>query len=234
MQLKVIVPSCFAILAAALYAFSGGMTPSGRAGSAAGTGGNGGTSGGGGGDTLQSKDGMELATFGAGCFWCVEAVFENVEGVGSVVSGYSGGKRPNPTYEQVSTGASGHAEACQVTFDPSKVTYAELLEIFWKTHDPTTRDRQGNDVGPQYRSVIFYHSDEQRRIAEHYKKKLEEARVYDAPIVTEIVKYESFYPAENYHQNYYENNPDQPYCRFVIQPKVEKFKKVFSDRLKGK
>jgi peptide-methionine (S)-S-oxide reductase len=177
---------------------------------------------------------MELATFGAGCFWCVEAVFETVDGVESVVSGYSGGKRPDPTYEQVSTGASGHAEACQLTFDPSKVTYAELLEIFWKTHDPTTADRQGNDVGPQYRSVIFHHNEEQRRTALHYKKKLEEARVYDAPVVTEIVKFEAFYPAEKYHQDYYANNPEQPYCRFVIQPKIEKFRKVFSEKLKRK
>src|SRR6185436_3842685 len=178
----------------------------------------------------QEKGKMELATFGAGCFWCVEAVFENVDGVESVVSGYSGGKRPNPTYEQVSAGVSGHAEACQVTYDPAKVTYAQLLEIFWKTHDPTTEDRQGNDVGSQYRSVIFFHNEEQRRTAEHYRKKLEEARVYDAPIVTELVKYEAFYPAEKYHQNYFSTNPDQPYCRFVIQPKVEKFKKVFGDK----
>lgn len=221
MPLKFILPAspaCLAVLAVALYAFSdGGSGARIRDG-----------------DTLESKGGMELATFGAGCFWCVEAVFENVNGVESVVSGYSGGKRPNPTYEQVSTGASGHAEACQVTFDPSKVAYAGLLEIFWKTHDPTTPGRQGNDVGPQYRSVIFWHNEEQRRTAEHYRKKLEEARVYDSPIVTEIVKYESFYPAEKYHQNYYSSNPDQPYCRFVIQPKLEKFRKVFSDRLKQK
>lgn len=175
---------------------------------------------------------VETATFGAGCFWCVEAVFENVEGVDSVVSGYSGGRRPNPTYEQVTTGVSGHAEACQVRFDPAKVTYAEILEIFWRTHDPTTKDRQGNDVGTQYRSVIFYHDEEQRRIAEHYKKKLAEARVYEDPIVTEIVKFDAFYEAERYHQNYYAANPDQPYCRFVIQPKLEKFKKVFGDKLK--
>ncbi len=183
-------------------------------------------------DTPQLSDSMELATFGAGCFWCVEAVFENVDGVGSVVSGYSGGKRPNPTYEQVTTGVTGHAEVCQISFDPAKVEYAVLLEIFWKTHDPTTRDQQGNDVGAQYRSVIFYHSEEQRRIAEHYKTKLAEARVYEDPIVTEIVKYETFYTAEKYHQNYYDTNPDQPYCRFVIQPKVEKFRNVFGDKLK--
>lgn len=186
------------------------------------------------GDSLRIDSAMEKATFGAGCFWCVEAVFENVKGVGSVVSGYSGGKRPNPTYEQVSTGATGHAEACQITFDPEVVGYAELLEIFWKTHDPTTEDRQGNDVGPQYRSVVFYHSEEQRRLAEHYRKKLEDAKVYDAPIVTGIVPFESFWPAEKYHQDYFANNPDQAYCRFVIQPKLEKFRKVFSDKLKSK
>ncbi|HLF13863.1 MAG TPA: peptide-methionine (S)-S-oxide reductase MsrA [Bacteroidota bacterium] len=177
---------------------------------------------------------MELATFGAGCFWCVEAVYENINGVESVVSGYSGGKRPNPTYEQVTSGATGHAEACQVAFDPSKVTYTELLEIFWKTHDPTTKDRQGNDVGTQYRSVVFFHTEEQRRLAEHYKKKLEEARVYEEPIVTEIVKCDAFYPAEKHHQNYYATNPEQPYCRFVIQPKLEKFNKVFGGKLKPK
>ncbi len=216
MLTKAILPVCLAVLTIALYAFQGGERTKGA------------------GDTLHLREGMELATFGAGCFWCVEAVFENVNGVESVVSGYSGGKRPNPTYEQVSTPASGHAEACQVTFDPEKVTYAELLEIFWKTHDPTTKDRQGNDVGTQYRSVIFYHEEEQRRLAEHYKKKLGEARVYDDPIVTEIVKFEAFYPAEKYHQNYYATNPDQPYCRFVIQPKVEKFKKVFGGKLRQK
>lgn len=182
--------------------------------------------------TIIMTDTMETATFGAGCFWCVEAVFEQVKGVASVVSGYSGGKRPDPTYEQVSTGVSGHAEACQITYDPKQVSYADLLEIFWKTHDPTTKDRQGNDVGPQYRSVIFFHDEQQRRTAEHYRKKLEEARVYDDPIVTELVQFEAFYPAEKYHQNYYAINPDQPYCRFVIQPKLEKFRKVFSDKLK--
>ncbi len=213
---KFILPVCLALLAVALHAFTGAN----------------GSKGAGDQDTPPLIDTMELATFGAGCFWCVEAVFENVDGVSSVVSGYSGGKRANPTYEQVTTGATGHAEACQVTFDPDKVTYAELLEIFWKTHDPTTKDRQGNDVGTQYRSVVFYHTEEQRRTAELYRSKLVEARVYDDPVVTEIVKFEAFYPAEKYHQNYYDANPDQPYCRFVIQPKVEKFKKVFADKLK--
>jgi peptide-methionine (S)-S-oxide reductase len=217
MIIKVVLPALFAVLAVALY-------------SSAGREGNGPESGGA--DSTKIPDGMELATFGAGCFWCVEAVFENVKGVGSVVSGYAGGKRPNPTYEQVSTGATGHAEACQIAFDPKVVSYAELLEIFWKTHDPTTEDRQGNDAGPQYRSVIFYHSEEQRKAAEFYRKKLEEEKVYDAPIVTEIVPFEAFWKGEAYHQNYFTNNPDQPYCRFVIQPKVEKFRKAFSHKLK--
>lgn len=215
---KVILPACLALLAVALYAFTGANRSEGA----------------GKRDTLQLIDTMELATFGAGCFWCVEAVYENINGVESVVSGYSGGKRPNPTYEQVTSGATGHAEACQVAFDPSKVTYTELLEIFWKTHDPTTKDRQGNDVGTQYRSVVFFHTEEQRRLAEHYKKKLEEARVYEEPIVTEIVKCDAFYPAEKHHQNYYATNPEQPYCRFVIQPKLEKFNKVFGGKLKPK
>jgi peptide-methionine (S)-S-oxide reductase len=217
MIIKVVLPACLVLLAIALYAFAGGV---GKSAGACGA------------DTLQIPDGMELATFGAGCFWCVEAVFENVRGVESVVSGYSGGKRPNPTYEQVSTGASGHAEACQITFNPEVVSYADLLEIFWKTHDPTTEDRQGNDVGPQYRSVIFYHSEEQRKAAEFYRKKLEEEKVYDEPIVTEIVPFEAFWQGEKYHQNYYAANPEQPYCRFVIQPKVEKFKKAFSHKIK--
>lgn len=189
-------------------------------------------------DMHQSKSGekdtMETATFGAGCFWCVEAVFQEVDGVESVVSGYSGGARPDPTYGSVSTGATGHAEACQITYDPKKVTYAELLEIFWKTHDPTTKDRQGADVGTQYRSVIFTHNEEQKKLAEHYRAELEKAKIYDDPIVTEIVPFKAFYKAEAYHQDYYSSNPDQGYCRLVIQPKIEKFRKVFRDKLKKK
>jgi peptide-methionine (S)-S-oxide reductase len=173
----------------------------------------------------------EKATFGAGCFWCVEAVFERLKGVESVVSGYSGGRVKNPTYEQVCSGTTGHAEAVQVTFDPKRISYAELLEVFWGTHDPTTRDRQGNDVGPQYRSVIFYHSDEQRKLAEHYKRKLDESGAFRAPIVTEIVPFREFFPAEGYHQDYYNRNARQPYCQIVIRPKVEKLKKVFGDKL---
>jgi peptide-methionine (S)-S-oxide reductase len=175
---------------------------------------------------------LETATFGSGCFWCTEAIFERVNGVVSVVSGYSGGTVANPTYEQVCTGKTGHAECTQITFDSSIVSYDELLEIFWKTHDPTTLNRQGNDVGTQYRSVIFYHNDEQKQKAEYYKKKLREEKIWDKPIVTEITKFEKFYPAENYHQEYYDKNPNQSYCAFVITPKIEKFEKIFKDKLK--
>lgn len=175
---------------------------------------------------------LETATFGSGCFWCTEAVFQQLRGVHAVESGYSGGHVPHPTYEQVCTGATGHAEVIQVRFDPSVVTYAELLEVFWKTHDPTTRNRQGNDVGPQYRSAIFYHNDAQRSLAEHYKQKLDESGAFPAPIVTEIVPFTAFFPAEAYHQNYFADNARQPYCAFVIRPKVEKLKQVFADKLK--
>ncbi len=181
---------------------------------------------------MKVNEKYELATFGAGCFWCVEAIFERVKGVKKVVSGYAGGKVKNPSYREVCTGNTGHAEVCQLTFDPSVVSYRELLEIFWKTHDPTTLNRQGNDVGTQYRSVVFYHNDKQRELAEHYKKKLDESGIYDNPIVTEIVPYEVMYKAENYHQNYFDENGQQPYCQLVIQPKVEKFEKIFKDKLK--
>jgi peptide-methionine (S)-S-oxide reductase len=177
--------------------------------------------------------GMAEATFGGGCFWCTEAVFQQLKGVHSVVSGYSGGSVKNPTYDEVCTGTTGHAEATQITYDPSAISFEELLEVFWKTHDPTTRDRQGNDVGPQYRSAIFYHTDEQKRVAEHYKQKLDAAGVFPGPIVTEIVPFTEFYRAESYHQNYYAQNSTQPYCRAIIGPKLEKMKKVFSDKLKS-
>jgi len=177
-------------------------------------------------------EGLELATFGSGCFWCTEAVFQNVEGVEKVESGYSGGKVKNPTYKEVCSGLTGHAEVIQLTYDPKKVTYDELLEIFWKTHDPTTLNRQGNDEGPQYRSVIFYHNDEQKRLAESYKAKLIQEQIYDRPIVTEVTPFSVFYKAEDYHQNYYNLNGNAPYCSYVITPKVEKFKKVFKDKLK--
>lgn len=175
---------------------------------------------------------LDTATFGSGCFWCTEAIFERVNGVVSVISGYSGGNIANPTYEEVCEGTTGHAECTQITFDPSIISYDELLEIFWKTHDPTTLNRQGNDVGIQYRSVIFYHNNEQKQKAEYYKEKLTDEKIWDKPIVTEITKFEKFYPAENYHQEYYENNPNQGYCVYVITPKVEKFEKIFKDKLK--
>jgi peptide-methionine (S)-S-oxide reductase len=174
----------------------------------------------------------QTATFGSGCFWCTEAIFERVNGVLSVISGYSGGKVDDPTYKEVCEGTTGHAECTQITFDSSVVSYDELLEIFWKTHDPTTLNRQGNDVGTQYRSVIFYHNDEQKQKAEFYKDKLTSENIWDKPIVTEITMFEKFYPAEDYHQEYYDNNPNQGYCSFVITPKVEKFEKIFKDKLK--
>jgi peptide-methionine (S)-S-oxide reductase len=180
----------------------------------------------------QNNKKMELATFGSGCFWCSEAIFEKVNGVESVVSGYSGGKVKNPTYKEVCTGNTGHAEVVQITYNPKIITFKDLLEIFWKMHDPTTLNRQGADIGTQYRSVIFYHTDKQKEIAETYKKKLNEANIYKNPVVTEISPFESFYKGEDYHQEYYENNKAQPYCSFVITPKLEKFKKVFKEKLK--
>jgi peptide-methionine (S)-S-oxide reductase len=180
----------------------------------------------------MNEAGLEKATFGSGCFWCTEAIFENLNGVTSVVSGYAGGQVENPTYEAVCTGTTGHAEVTQITYDPNLISFDELLEVFWKTHDPTTLNRQGNDVGPQYRSVIFYHNEEQRELAEKYKAELDKSGAWDNPIVTEITAYTNFYPAEKYHQNYYESNPNQGYCAFVIAPKLEKFKKVFKDKLK--
>ena len=176
--------------------------------------------------------GPELATFGSGCFWCTEAVFQQMRGVKTVVSGYSGGKVENPTYEQVCGGGTGHAEVVQVTYDPAAISFPELLEVFWRSHDPTTRNRQGNDVGTQYRSAVFYHTDRQRDLAERYKKKIDEAGVFGKPIVTEIVPYTAFFAAEADHQNFYATNPRQPYCRAVIGPKVEKLKKVFAEKLK--
>lgn len=174
----------------------------------------------------------QTATFGSGCFWCTEAIFERVNGVISVVSGYSGGTVEDPSYKEVCEGTTGHAECTQITFDSSIVTYDELLEIFWKMHDPTTLNKQGNDVGTQYRSVIFYHNEAQKQKTEFYKNKLTEEKIWDKPIVTEITKFEKFYPAEDYHQEYYDNNPNQGYCSFVITPKVEKFEKIFKDKLK--
>ena len=177
--------------------------------------------------------GTATATFANGCFWCTEAVFQQVKGVKTVVSGYTGGAVPNPTYEQVCGGRTGHAEALQITYDPAVVTYPELLEVFWRSHDPTTLNRQGNDVGTQYRSAIFTHTDRQKELAERYKQRVDEAKVYTSPVVTEIVPAATFYPAEAYHQNYYALNPRQGYCRAVIGPKLEKLRDVFNGRLLG-
>lgn len=175
---------------------------------------------------------METATFGTGCFWCTEAIFQQLEGVENVVSGYSGGHIVNPTYEQVCNKQTGHAECLNIVFDPSMISFDELLKIFWQSHDPTTLNRQGNDVGPQYRSAIFYHSEEQKKIASAYKAELDKSGVFKAPIVTEISPFAVFYPAERYHQNYYNDNGGASYCAYVIRPKVEKFKKEFKDKLK--
>ncbi|NJO03199.1 MAG: peptide-methionine (S)-S-oxide reductase MsrA [Bacteroidia bacterium] len=171
------------------------------------------------------EDGLAVATFAGGCFWCVEAVFERVEGVDRAVSGYSGGKEKNPTYEAVGGGLTGHAEAVQVYYDPEVVTYEELLEIFFATHDPTQLNRQGPDVGRQYRSAVFYHDEEQQKLVEAYVKKLEESGKFSNPIVTQRVPFETFYDAEDYHQDYYEHHPENPYVISVTKPKVEKFKK---------
>ena len=175
---------------------------------------------------------IEMATLGSGCFWCVEAVFQRLDGVTKVQSGYSGGTIKNPAYREVCAGTTGHAEVCQITFDKSKITFKELLEVFWQTHDPTTLNRQGNDAGTQYRSAIFYHNEEQKALAEKYKAELDKSGAFDKPIVTEITPYTVFYPAEDYHQNYFNLNGQEPYCRFVIQPKVDKFEKVFKDKMK--
>lgn len=182
--------------------------------------------------TNKMDQNKEIATLGAGCFWCVEAIFQSLKGVDEVVSGYSGGKVINPSYKEVCTGNTGHAEVVQITFDPKVVSFKELLEIFFQTHNPTTLNRQGGDVGTQYRSAIFYHSDEQKKVAEEVIKALNESKAFDDPIVTEITPYTNFFKAENYHQDYFNLNGEQPYCNMVIKPKVEKFQKVFKDKLK--
>lgn len=181
---------------------------------------------------MDSSIVTEVATFGSGCFWCTEAIFLRVKGVIKVESGYSGGNVPNPTYEAVCTGKTGHAEVCQITFDPSIISFTYLLEVFFKTHDPTTLNRQGADVGTQYRSVIFYHTEEQKNTSENIITQLNQEKIWDNKIVTEISPFKKFYKAEEYHQNYYSRNEYQPYCSFVITPKIEKFEKVFSDKLK--
>lgn len=176
---------------------------------------------------------MEIATFGNGCFWCTEAVFQDLNGVEKVESGYAGGHVQNPTYRQVCEGNTGHAEVLRITYDPNIVSFEELMEVFWKTHDPTTLNRQGNDVGPQYRSIIFYHNDEQKALAEQYKRQLEASGSWDRPIVTAIEPFTNYYPAENYHQNYFNQHGNEAYCAYVIRPKVEKFKKAYKDKLKN-
>ncbi len=182
--------------------------------------------------SMSNTEVNDTITLGGGCYWCVEAVYEKLDGVGEVVSGYTGGKVENPTYRQVCTGTTGHAEVVQITFDSTKTSVEEILKVFFTVHDPTTLNRQGADVGTQYRSVIYYHNENQRRTAELIIKELNKEKVYPDPIVTEVSPASIFYRAEDYHQDYYENNKDQGYCRLVIQPKLEKFEKVFSDRLK--
>lgn len=182
--------------------------------------------------TDTKEQGLQTATFGTGCFWCTEAQFQQLEGVATVASGYSGGQIPNPSYKAVCTGSTGHAEVIQLTYDPAKISYDELLAAFWQAHDPTTLNRQGADVGTQYRSVVFYHNDEQKAKAEEYKKKLNDENAFGKPVVTEVSPYTVFYKAEDYHQNYYNENGSQPYCSMVIAPKLDKFRKVFADKMK--
>lgn len=186
---------------------------------------------------FEPKDGeqpkLEEATFGAGCFWCIEACFQQLKGVQEVYPAYAGGKTLNPTYEQVCSGTTGHAEVARVVFDPSIISYEDLLEAYWSVHDPTQLNRQGNDVGTQYRSVIFYHSEAQKQSAESYKAQLTSSKTWSAPIVTEIVELNNFYKAEQYHQDYYTNHPENQYCQYVVRPKVEKFEKTFKAKLKS-
>jgi peptide-methionine (S)-S-oxide reductase len=176
---------------------------------------------------------LETATLAAGCFWCVEAVFDDLKGVQEVVSGYSGGHTENPSYRQVCDGDTGHAEVAEIKFDPSVISFKDVLRVFFSVHDPTTLNRQGNDIGTQYRSAIFYHNDDQKRDAEEVIKEITDEGVYDEPIVTEVVPFEKFWPAEDYHQEYFANNPNQPYCQAVVSPKVRKFRQKFADRLKS-
>ncbi len=183
-------------------------------------------------EDMTQNNKLETATFGAGCFWCVEAVFQKLKGVEKVTSGYSGGHVKNPSYREVCNGSTGHAEAVQIEYDPNVITYKELLEVFWKTHDPTTLNRQGPDIGTQYRSAIFYHTEEQKKIAEQSKAEMDKSGYFDDPIVTEIEPYKNFFIADDYHQEFYEKNPNQPYCRFRIDPKMEKMKQEFGKYLK--
>ena len=183
-------------------------------------------------ETMNEQNKLEVATFGEGCFWCTEAVFERLEGVEKVVSGYAGGHVRNPSYKEVCTGQTGHAEVCQIFFDPDVITYEELLDVFWHTHDPTTLNRQGNDIGSQYRSVIFFHNEEQKKVAEASRIDMDASGTFGDPIVTEIKPFDNFYEAEDYHQDYFANNPNQPYCTFVVKPKVNKFTAKYQDKLK--
>jgi peptide-methionine (S)-S-oxide reductase len=182
----------------------------------------------------NKKANLETITLGGGCYWCVEAVYENLDGVKSVVSGFSGGKVANPTYEEVCTGETGHAEVVQITYDKNVTDINEIFKVFFTVHDPTTLNRQGADVGTQYRSIIFYKNEEQKKAAQSIIADLNKAKVYNNPIVTKVEPFKAFYKAEDYHQNYYANNKNQPYCKMVIQPKIEKFEKVFKDKLKKK
>jgi peptide-methionine (S)-S-oxide reductase len=181
---------------------------------------------------MSDNSNIEVATFANGCFWCTEAVFQELKGVEKVTNGYTGGHVKNPTYEQVCNKDTGHAECLQIEYEPKQISFDELLEVFWKTHDPTTVNRQGNDVGPQYRSAIFYHNQEQKEKAEKYKEELDKSGVFNSPIVTSIEPFTVFYPAENYHADYFKRNSSQPYCYYVIKPKMEKFRKVFGNKLK--
>ena len=179
-----------------------------------------------------SMEGMEVATLGAGCFWCVEAIFQRLDGVVKVESGYAGGKVQNPTYKQVCTGETGHAEVCQITYDPKKLSFDDLLHVFFKTHDPTTLNRQGGDEGTQYRSAVFYHNEKQKEIAGHIITVLNDEKAFPNKIVTTIEPFTTFYKAENYHQDYFNQNGYNPYCQMVVKPKVDKFEKIFKDKLK--
>lgn len=181
---------------------------------------------------MINQEKYEKATLGAGCFWCVEAIFQDLKGVVSATSGYSGGHTTDPTYKEVCDGTTGHAEVVQVQFDPAVISFDDILKVFWNVHDPTTLNRQGNDVGTQYRSAIFYHNEAQKKVAEEYIKQLEIDQVFPSKIVTEVSLFDTFYPAEEYHNDYFNLHGEEPYCSFVVRPKVEKFKKKFADKLK--
>lgn len=182
--------------------------------------------------TVEAPLGLETATLGSGCYWCTEAIYQDLKGVEQVRSGFSGGHIANPSYEEVCTGTTGHAECVQFFFDPKVISFQEILEVFWSTHDPTTLNRQGGDVGPQYRSAVFYHSPEQKHQAAHLKRSVDESGAFEDPIVTEITPFSNFYVAGDYHQNYFKQNGSQPYCQMVVRPKVEKFKRIFAEKLK--